>query len=73
MLSYEDSISVIEKFYKYSILWHRIGGRNIYRAINEAEKEVKMLDRSHFEYIKGFIDPKAKQDFLKELNAVEAV
>lgn len=68
MLSYEDSLSVIENFYKDSVLWHKIGGLNIYQAVREAEKEVKQIDRSPFEYIKGFIDPKAKQDFLMELN-----
>lgn len=68
MLSYEDSLSVIESFYKDSVLWHRIGGLNIYQAIREAEKEVEVIDRSPYQYIKGFINPKAKQDFLMELN-----
>ena len=73
MLSYEDSLSVIEQFYKDSILWHRLGGLNIYQAIREAEKEVEIISKSPFDYAKGFINPKAKSDFLKELNSVEAV
>lgn len=73
MLSYEESLSVIEQFYKDSVLWHRIGGLNIYRAIAKAEEEVALIEKSPFEYIKGFINPKAKQDFLMELNSYEAV
>ena len=73
MLSYEDSVSVVEHFYKDSILWHRLGGMTIYQAVRMAEKEVERIDRSPFTYIKGFIDPKAKQDFLRDLNSYEAV
>lgn len=73
MLSYEDSLSVIEQFYKDSVLWHRIGGLNVYRAIRKAEEEVGMIEESPFSYIKGKIDPKAKSDFLWELNGYEAV
>ena len=73
MLSYEDSLSVVEQFYKDSVLWHRIGGKNIYQAIRDAEKEVELIERSPFDYIKGVIDPKAKKDFLMELNSLEAV
>ncbi len=73
MLSYEDSLSVIEQFYKDSVLWHRIGGLNVYRAIRKAEEEVEIIETSPFEYIKGKINPKAKTDFLKELNSCEAV
>lgn len=70
MLSYNDSLAVIEQFYKDSVLWHRIGGLNVYQAIREAEREVEMIERSPFSYMKGVINPQAKQDFLKEMNAV---
>lgn len=70
MLSYEDSLSVIEQFFKDSVLWHRIGGLNVYRAIARAEEEVALIEKSPFDYVKGKIDPKAKQDFLNELKAV---
>ena len=73
MLSYEDSLSVVEQFYKDSVLWHRIGGLNIYQAIRKAEEEVKLIEASPFSYIKGKIDPKAKSDFLWELNSCEAM
>jgi hypothetical protein len=54
-------------------LWHRIGGLNVYRAIRKAEEEVELLAESPFNYIKGKINPKAKTDFLRELNGCEAV
>ena len=73
MLSYKDSLAVIEHFYKDSVLWHRIGGKNVYQAINEAEKEVELIEESPFEYLKGVIMPEAKLDFLKELRGYEAV
>lgn len=73
MLSYEDSVAVIEHFYKDSVLWHRLGGLNIYQAIRKAEQEVAEIEVSPFSYLSGKIDPKAKIDFLSELNNVEAV
>lgn len=68
-LSYEDSYSILEEFFKSSILWHRLGGCNEYEAISKATKEVEEIKVNPFNNRSvSYFDSKARQDFLKQIS-----